>query len=71
MTIESNELVTCLSQGNSVDLEKLAFVEQQFQQLERAGIVSRTGYAIERPLGRLTQTGSMQTLANVGGLTQR
>lgn len=68
---DRNELVERLAQGNPVDLEKLAFVEHQLKELEQAGIVMRREYAIQRPLGRLVQTGTPATLANVGGLTQR
>jgi len=71
MSYDRNEFIQRLAQDNPVDLEKLAFVEQQLQQLQQVGVIRRSEYSIQRPLGRLVQIGSLGTLANVGGLTQR
>jgi len=66
-----NDLVEKLAKGNSVDLVKIALVESQLSELEKAGVVRKHEYSLDRPLGRLVQAAPHGTFANVGRPSSR
>lgn len=64
MATTQQELLEELSKGNPVDLEQLAVLQRLLRELEAVGVIQRTGYALDRPLGRATVTRRQHTLAN-------
>ena len=56
--------LTDLARGNPVDLNKIAEVERQVAELERAGIVARTGFRVDLPLGKPALAQRPRVLAN-------
>lgn len=53
-----------LAKGNPVDLNKIVEVQRQMSELERAGIVTRTGFHLNSPLGNPTVFQPRRILAN-------
>jgi hypothetical protein len=51
-SIGENSLVLRLSKDNRIDFEKLARVERQMAELEKAGAASRSVRAVTTPLGK-------------------
>jgi predicted transcriptional regulator len=65
MSDETAKLLEQLAKGNPADIEKLQQLSEQLAELERAGVIRRTyDYALDQPLGRLTNVTRPATLAN-------
>ena len=64
MTTDKAALLAELAKGNPVDLDKIAEVERQLAELQRAGIVPRTGIQVNSPLGNPVLLQRRRVLAN-------
>ena len=64
MNMDKAAVLAELAKGNQVDLEKIAKVERQLAELQRAGIAPQSGCKVTSPLGNPVSFEPRRVLAN-------